>query len=965
MSDSQDNLSRTNGVHGSSSQDLAPKASPFQLDVTKLHSLPSEQQDLYLLTFTLGLEDLVCSLNHEDVCLQQQHFAKEILQIAQLAAPAPTRVIRNSLGRSLYHILDTGDRKPLYECINRLGALVSAGKNEKGLQLHSRHATVHCLGEIFRAAGDSAITLANVTCSGLLRLLKPAQNHAGLRAAIYRAVEKVVRSVQGSLDESTARDIWKSARGAASGDKAGLVQLNACRCLESLVKSTSYFDTPVEYESLKSTIWKTWDSPIASTRCAAASCFATILVKSFSASAPDSSTSKNKKTKKSSHNQAVPLEDEDGIPSRSASPAAKGVYTKLEFGLVELLRQLSFYYVRSSTSNRARAATTHCYIMVLKRLDSSIVQTSYGQVAHHIFSELFSNITISHDRYRLLLTRKYVQKILGDCLASQILSESGRLNAAKALINNFLRNYPQIVKEIAEPSKQALVGALNALISLIESLGSLFGSLGDICQDALIQVLQHPSYTVQIHAASCLRAFVLACPQQLIHCASICMNNAKRELGQLTSGRHSHRRCVGFANGLASVLSVSPTQPLYSSLEMSSRTLSIATDLLKNSGKAELRVSGTQVQVAWILIGGLMSMGPNFVKIHVSQLLLLWRNALPKPLTKENTAQRGLAELSYLTHVRECALGSILSFLESNQRLVTMDVSIRIAALLQNTIEYLETVPTRIKDEDPSLRIVPSLLLSDLVVMVRRRLLQCYTQLLNFGPAAGTDTLGESKLLSLAVTLFADPNYAPNSLESSIANSTANFERIWDIADNRGFGITGLVRGQVIKSLPGEETGPHHDTQHPDMGGYEIDTAVSLRFPALELSLADRHQLWGPVCGALEHDSVSINAHGRKQLDASPDPPATEVVNSAIALFAAVFPSQSPKVQEFTLEQLMTLLSAGAMQRAPGRKAAVSVNVAMALLGTVKVAVGEMAAESGDLKHPAVEKGLQTLLRVC
>ncbi|KAL8956239.1 MAG: hypothetical protein Q9183_006370, partial [Haloplaca sp. 2 TL-2023] len=437
-----------------------------------------------------------------------------------------------------------------------------------------------------------------------------------------------------------------------------------------------------------------------------------------------------------------------------------------------------------------------------------------------------------------------------------------------------------------------------------------------------------------------------------------------RELGQLTSGRHSHRRCVGFANGLASVLSVSPMQPLYSSLEMSSRTLSIATDLLKNSGKAELRVSGTQVQVAWILIGGLMSMGPNFVKIHVSQLLLLWRNALPKPLTKENTAQRGLAELSYLTHVRECALGSILSFLESNQRLVTMDVSIRIAALLQNTIEYLETVPTRIKDEDPSLRIVPSLLLSDLVMMVRRRLLQCYTQLLNFGPAAGTDTLGESKLLSLAVTLFADPNYAPNSLESSIANSTANFERIWDIADNRGFGITGLVRGQVVKSLPGEETGPHHDTQNPDLGGYEIDTAVSRGLSALQLSLADCRQLWSPVCGALEHDSVSINSHDRKQLDASPDPPATEVVNSAIALFAAVFPSQSPKVQEFALEQLMTLLSAGAMQRAPGRKAAVCINVAMALLGTVKVAVGETTAVSGDLKHPAVEKGLQTLLRV-
>lgn len=119
-----------------------------------------------------------------------------------------------------------------------------------------------------------------------------------------------------------------------------------------------------------------------------------------------------------------------------------------------------------------------------------------------------------------------------------------------------------------------------------------------------------------------------------------------------------------------------------------------------------------------------------------------------------------------------------------------------------------------------------------------------------------------------------------------------------------------------------------------------------------------------PICGAREHDSVYIHTHERAHVNKLPDPPATEVVNSAIALFATVFPSQSPKVQEFVLEQLTTHLTAGALQRAPGRRAAVAVNTAMALLGALKVAVGEISAESGDLKHPAVERGLQALLRV-
>ena len=37
----------------------------------------------------------------------------------------------------------------------------------------------------------------------------------------------------------------------------------------------------------------------------------------------------------------------------------------------------------------------------------------------------------------------------------------------------------------------------------------------------------------------------------------------------------------------------------------------------------------------------------------------------------------------------------------------------------------------------------------------------------------------------------------------------------------------------------------------------------------------------------------------------------------------------------------------------------------MALLGALKVAVGETVAEHGDLKHPAVEKAIEEILRVC
>ena len=92
------------------------------------------------------------------------------------------------------------------------------------------------------------------------------------------------------------------------------------------------------------------------------------------------------------------------------------------------------------------------------------------------------------------------------------------------------------------------------------------------------------------------------------------------------------------------------------------------------------------------------------------------------------------------------------------------------------------------------------------MLMVRRRVLQCYTKLITLSPLASGEILTHSNILNLVLVLFADPeSYTPGSLVSSIANSAGNFESIWEIADNSGFGVSGLIRGWKIKDLPGEQ----------------------------------------------------------------------------------------------------------------------------------------------------------------
>jgi hypothetical protein len=782
-----------------------------ELDVKKLHALPSEQQDLYLLTFTSDLARHVASLDADGASAHQIYIKKEIFQIINLASPAPTRVIRNNLGRAIAGIFEKGDRKLLFESINEcIGILNSAGKGDKDIR--AKHAAAHCLGAIFEAAGDSAIGLSPHAATSLLRLLKLAQNHTGLRSTLFKAVGRIFKGVGPSADEVVARDAWKQARNACTGERSMLVQTSACYCLEQLVRFTPFFDNSNDFEKLQSVVWKTLESASASVRHTVASCMSVALTKNYAENAPvDIPMITRSKTAKKKNKKGTD-DGDDEVMERPDSPAPKKSATQLSFTVPSMLRLLSTRYCLPSTGNRGRAGIAVCYMKTLRGLGEQVVQSKYPEIARSLFGDVLSNSFITQNRYRTLSTRKNVAIILETVIGRDMLGESGQLNAARFLVNDILKDYPQALKERPEPSKQILIGALSTLSSLLNSLGPATNTIADSCRDALLQVLQHPSYTVQVYASACLRSFVLACPLQLLPAVTICMNSVNRELGLLAGPRQSPRKCVGLANGLSAVLSTSTSQPLHGSVDVNSRVLSQATSLLKSSSQSDLRISSTQIQVAWILIGGLMTLGPNFVKIHLSQLLLLWKNALPKPLNRDNMVQRNMFELSFLTHVRECALGSLLTFLEFNSRLLTLDVTKRLAAMLQNTTMFLNTLPSKKTTDDVSHRLSPSLQLHDFDLMVRRRVLQCYTKLVELSPSSSGEVLLQTNLLPFAIASFAEPdNYTTSSFSTAIASAAGSFESIWEVADNHGFGVNGLVKGYDIKPLPGEQdTGSRH-----------------------------------------------------------------------------------------------------------------------------------------------------------
>lgn len=908
----------------------------LELDVSKLHALATEQQDLYLLTFVSDLQCHVEQLSAESLPSRQASIKKEIIKIVGLGAPTPSRVVRNTLGRILADVFGRGSRSLLYETINDLLAILNMGKTDK--ELGTKHAAVVCLGAVFRSAGDSAVSLSGLTVSTLLKILK--SSHTGVRGCVFRAIDGLIVGIKASLDEHVARDIWKQARNAATSDKSTFVQRCACSCLRNLVSETSYFDNSSDFDSLKTTIWKAFDSTTGSVRHAAAAAMASALNQAYSESgnADIPVLRKPKKSRKPGNDLDEEVESER--PASPASGTAKAS-VRLRFSLNEVLRVLSHQYCKSTTTNRARAGISMCYKYLLRQLPRKTLEENYASIAVHTYADLLNHPTISFNRHRLLLTRKLVQWTLTN--VTVLLTENAQINAARNLINDVLKNYPQVIPERREPSKRILTGALTTLTDLLSRLGPAASVFQDSCREALFQVVQHPSHTVQSHAAQCLKTFVLACPNQLMRCIEYAMLHLQKEF-QTADGKQPHRKSLGFATSIAVVTSCARKRPLYGSVQIYSTIFTFATDLLKSSAAAELRLSATQVQVAWTLIGGLMSLGPSFVKVHLNQLMLLWRNALPPPLTPENAAKRGHLELSFLSHVRECALSALLMFLSSCSSLVTTDGSKRISTMLHNTILFLESLPPTRETEDLSHRLVPALQLQDFIILLRRRVLQCFTALVSLKHLEQSDLVSHSDLIGLTMRTFTDPERPVlKSLEATLANTASNFEDLWTTDDNWSFGVCSLVES-FHTYLPFES-----HTQPND----EIYAEQEIAVPDIMVR--------SPALPAIEHDPVLISRQDNGLDEAEISSPATSCVNLAIKLFAISLPVQSPRIQESTVEQLITTISQP-LQREPGRKAAMQVNSALALLCALAVANNETPYFPGKLHVEAVGEVITEVL---
>lgn len=129
-----------------------------------------------------------------------------------------------------------------------------------------------------------------------------------------------------------------------------------------------------------------------------------------------------------------------------------------------------------------------------------------------------------------------------------------------------------------------------------------------------------------------------------------------------------------------------------------------------------------------------------------------------------------------------------------------------------------------------------------------------------------------------------------------------------------------------------------------------------------------RRQLTQPVIGSCEHDPLLLCQANSKQCEEDwPEPPpsASSVVDAAIDLFSALLPLQDTTSTTKVVSELIEYTRSPKLERNSGRKAAVLVNVAVAITLSLRAASTSHARHCRDtLGSHQISSILSSFLKV-
>ncbi|KAJ3163191.1 hypothetical protein HDU86_002360 [Geranomyces michiganensis] len=932
------------GVQSQSAAPVTTKAPPesFSFDEQKIVAADTtEKKEIYLLQWLSNLER---DLNQADVNTikpAQLNLEKVLLKYLSTTEPKPSRPLRQLISRCLVILYTNGDARTLFDTLSGVQTLMSAKKVEDS---SIRLSTIHCVGVLTEAHGGKLLSLFPESLTQLMKHYKNAkESELPLRYECLIALERCLKGAGRGANEAMTKDLVKLAKLGIT-DKLPLIRAASLELYRAIYEYTS-FPPPEkadEYEQLFGSVLKAMEGGTYSLRRSVASFVSALLSLSQQ---PGPKKDKGKKSTKPGTEPEPPVAAEKNI---------------LE--VAEALDLLVALLIKS-TSREVRIGTLEAYAATLRRFGPKFVEANYAAIVKSIL-DISASPKLITSAADAVLMRECCGFLLREAVG-KMLSETAQINAVKELGNGWLRKWPAVLNTDIAPPDLALVCVLNELASLLIDLGpAVAGEEGAIIEP-LLKLLGHPSRSVNLALAWCLRCLSAALPSYMPTLIGKLMALVQKDLTHLQGDKPEFlARFLGYGNVLAGLISAAPTRTLYASFETMARIFGLCAQLLRTATTSrDFKAIGAQSRVAWTLMGALMCLGPDFVRVHTSQLLLIWKNVFPKPAPKEST-NRSEPEWEYLLMSREAALAALHSFMVHNPKeLATSDVAKRITVCLNNTLSFVTALPTVYSAGPPPAPGFPNpeVRFYHMESFLRKRLFMCYKAL----TPASTYELSYSVLLRVTLDVFApDIDKNQERFFAAFGLGSTHDKAAQAAAQQTSF-TTSLLHGSVVHVADdvGAEDRGIARFMNKDSDVQVLENLLEQQTPGtmdndphcLYLQNVTQH-------GSQTHNPNATSQHTYELAYARPAPAqiAIATIDAAIELFALLLPLQNAAVQESMLEQLITLAkSQNLTAKVPptARKRSTQLNVISAVVGALRhvmvrkggLASGKVAVAMRDL----------------
>ncbi|NXN88262.1 HTR5A protein, partial [Bombycilla garrulus] len=634
------------------------------------------------------LEKLLPVTSRADIRENQKKLVEQLTSLLNNSPGPPTRRL---LAKNLAVLYSTGDTFSVYQTIDRCNELIRS-KDDSPSYLPTKLAAVVCLGYLYKKLGRILGNSFTDTVGNVLKAMKNAESQG--RYEIMLSLQNILNGL-GAAAIPCHRDIYKAARSCLT-DRSMAVRCAAAKCLLEL-QNEAVFMWSTDLDSVVTLCFKSFEGSNYDVRLAVSKLLGTILARALTSKQITASTKHSLRR--------ISLED-----------VMELLGTGFLRGSCGFLRASGdMLKGTSSVSRDVRVGVTQAYVVFVSTLGAQWFERNFSTFLSHIL-DLVSQ---SHPKavqspMEAVGCRRCVSFILRATVGG-LLGEKAQIAAAKEICQAIWKLKKVVDAAMSDSNLETKINTADVtasqhvLVCALQELGSLIHGLGTtaapLLQDsstgileAVISVILHPSISVRLTAAWCLRCVAVALPSYV----SLLLDRCIERLSALKSCPEA---VTGYSFAVAALLGAVKQCPLGIPHGKGKVIMTVAEELLCSASQNS-RISLQRMQAGWLLIAALMTLGPAVVQHHLPRVLLLWKcifPASPKDLETEKT--RGDAFTWQVTlEGRAGALCAIKSFVSHCAGLLTDDVVQRLLPPLPSAVALLTQLSSIYKSYGNSLK---------------------------------------------------------------------------------------------------------------------------------------------------------------------------------------------------------------------------------------------------------------------